>query len=93
MSHTTTINRDPVNGNPLTIVNHLNHTTTMDYDSRGLIKLRISPNGLETVYTYNDQGLMETQTETPPPGSPGNVRLTQYSYHPDRSDEANHYPG
>ncbi|MCZ6804625.1 MAG: putative Ig domain-containing protein [Proteobacteria bacterium] len=77
--HTTTINRDAL-GNPEQIINHLGHTTTMEYDSRGLVERMVSPNGLETIFTYNIQGLPETETETPPAGSPGNVRITQYSY-------------
>ncbi len=80
--HTTTITRDPANGNPLSIVNHLGHTTTMEYDPRGLVTRMESPNGLVTTYAYNAQGLLETKTETPPPTSPGNVRVTQYSYFP-----------
>ncbi len=81
-NHTTTINRDPANGNPLTIVNQLSHTTTMTYDSRGLVETMTSPNGLVTTYTYNDEGLMDTKTETPPVGSPGNVRVWSYGYFP-----------
>lgn len=81
-NHTTTINRDPVDGNPLTIVNELGHTTTMVYDSRGLVTKMTSPNGLVTDYTYNNEGLMDTKTETPPVGSPGNVRDWTYSYFP-----------
>ena len=46
-NHTATINRDPNNGNPETIVNHLGYTTTLDYDSRGLVIRRLSPNGLD----------------------------------------------
>jgi RHS repeat-associated protein len=79
-NHTTTINRDPANGNALSIINHLDHTTTMEYDSRGLVTRMVSPNNLETVFTYNIQGLPETKTETPPAGSPGNIRVTSYSY-------------
>ena len=79
-AHTTTIERDAL-GNPSAIVNHLGHTTTMDYDPRGLVVRTVSPNQLETVYTYNGEGLMARKTETPPAGSPGNVRVSQYSYH------------
>jgi YD repeat-containing protein len=79
-NHVTTINRDVLNGNPLSIVIHLCHTTTMVYDTRGLVTKMTSPNGLVTDYTYNLEGLMDTKTETPPPGSPGNVRLWTYSY-------------
>ncbi|MEQ8937797.1 MAG: RHS repeat-associated core domain-containing protein, partial [Gammaproteobacteria bacterium] len=81
-NHTTTINRDPATGNPLSIVNDLGHTTTMTYNSQGLVETMTSPNGLVTSYTYNAQGLMETNTETPPAGSPGNVRVWSYSYFP-----------
>ena len=80
--HTTTINRDPANGNPLSAVNHLGHTTTMEYDSRGLVTRMVSPNNLVTAYTYNAEGLMATKTETPPAGSPGNVRVWTYAYFP-----------
>ncbi len=81
-NHTTTITRDPADGNPLTIVNELGHTTTMVYDSRGLVTSMTSPNGLVTTYTYNTEGLMDTKTETPPVSSPGNVRLWTYAYYP-----------
>ena len=79
--HRTVINRDN-QGNPVEIVNHLGHTTTLEYDNRGLVTRKISPNQLESSYTYGADGLLATQTETPPAGSPGNVRITQYSYHP-----------
>ncbi len=78
-NHTTTINRDAL-GNPEQIINHLGHTTTLEYDSQGLVTRMVSSNGLETVYSYNTLGLPETKTETPPAGSPGTVRVTQYSY-------------
>ncbi len=81
-NHTTSIKRDPTDGNPLTIVNHLGHTTSMTYDSRGLVKTMTSPNRLVTTYTYNTQGLMSTKTTTPPVGSPGNVRVWTYAYLP-----------
>ena len=42
----------------------------------------MTPNGLEVTFTYSLQGLVQTMTETPPAGSPGNTRLTQYSYDP-----------
>jgi RHS repeat-associated protein len=81
-NNTTSINRDAVNGNPLSIVNALGHTTTMVYDSRGLVTTMTSPNNLVTTYTYNVEGLMDTKTETPPAGSPGNIRVWTYSYFP-----------
>ena len=80
-NHTTTINRD-ASGNPTSTVNHLGHTTSMVYDSRGLVTQRTSPNGLVSDYVYNSVGLVESLTETPPIASPGNVRVTQYSYYP-----------
>ena len=78
--HQTVINRDS-QGNPVEIINHLGHTTTLEYDNRGLVTRKVSPNQLETSYTYGANGLLATQAETPPAGSPGNVRITQYSYH------------
>ena len=78
-NHTTTYVRD-TEGNVRSSVNHLGHTTTFDYDARGLITRLLTPNQLEVIYTYNTQGLPETITETPPAGSPGNVRVTQFSY-------------
>ena len=81
-NNTTTITRDPEDGNPLIIVNELGHTTGMVYDSRGLVTSMTSPNQLVTTYTYNTQGLMDAKTETPPVGSPGNVRVWTYSYFP-----------
>jgi RHS repeat-associated protein len=80
--HTTTFNRDPANGNLLSLVNHLGHTTTYEYDSRGLLERLVTPNQLEVTFTYSPQGLVQTMTETPPAGSSGNPRLTQYSYDP-----------
>ena len=81
-SHTTTINRHAVTGNAESIVNHLGHTTTMLYESRGLVEEMTSPNGMVTTYTYNPQGLLATKTETPPVGSVGNVRVWTYTYYP-----------
>ncbi len=52
------------------------------YDPRGLVTQMTSPNGLVTDYSYNLQGLMDSKTETPPLGSPGNVRVWTYSYLP-----------
>lgn len=79
--NTTTMIRDN-RGNVEQIINELGHTTTMVYDSRGLVTKMTSPNGLITDYTYNIEGLMDTKTETPPTGSPGNVRVWSYSYFP-----------
>jgi len=79
-NHTTTYIRDLVTGNLSSAINHLGHTTTYEYESRGLVERIVTSNLLEVVFTYNLQGLVETITETPPVGSPGNVRLTQYSY-------------
>ena len=78
--HTTTINRDPANGNVLSTVNELGHTTTMEYNSQGLVERMVTPNNLETIYTYNTEGLLETKTENPPVGSPGNQRVWTYTY-------------
>lgn len=77
--NTTNITRD-LSGNATLIVNQLGHTTEMEYDTRGLVTRSVSPNNLVTTYTYNDQGLVATMTETPPVGSPGNIRVTRYSY-------------
>lgn len=78
-NHTVTINRDN-KGNPVRIINHLEHTTINTYDTRGLMQTSTSPVGLFTEYTYNAEGLPETKKETPPLGSLGNIRLTQYGY-------------
>lgn len=78
-NHQTLLNRDSANGNLLSSVNHLGHTTSYDYDSRGLITQMIDPNGLQTDYSYNSLGLLESKTETPPSG-PGSLRTTSYSY-------------
>ena len=80
-NHTTTINRD-AQGNPTSIINPLGHTTLHVYDARGLVEQTTHPNGLVTDYAYNAAGLLETKTETPPAGSPGHVRVTQYRYFP-----------
>ena len=80
-NHTTTLGRDSL-GNVERVINHLGHTATIDYDSRGLATRMETPNGLVTTYTYNAEGLMGTKTETPPAGSPGNIRLAQYAYFP-----------
>ena len=79
-NHTLTITRDPANGNALSSVNHLGHTLTMTYNSQGLIETSTTPNQLVTTYAYNLEGLLESRTETPPAGSPGNVRVTTYTY-------------
>ncbi|MGH8566940.1 MAG: hypothetical protein ACREXU_02730, partial [Gammaproteobacteria bacterium] len=60
--------------------NPLGHVTSFDYDARGLLVRREDPNGLVTTYGYNAKGLLDTLTETPPPGSPGGVRITTFSY-------------
>ena len=78
--HTTTITRNPANGNALTVINELGHTTTMEYNSQGLMTRKETPNQLVTTYSYNAEGLLETKTETPPVGSQGNVRITTYEY-------------
>ena len=78
-NHTTTITRDSL-GNATQIINHLGHTTTLAYDSRGLVTQIDDPNGLVSTLSYNLAGLVETLTQTPPVGSPGNVRVSQYSY-------------
>ena len=80
-NHTTTTTRD-TRGNPITIVNHLGHTTNMDFNSQGLVTRSETPNGLVTEYFYNTEGLLETKIETPPPGSPGNIRTSTYTYYP-----------
>ncbi|RLD30171.1 MAG: hypothetical protein DRI70_01505, partial [Bacteroidetes bacterium] len=78
-NHTTTFNRDP-SGNLTSIVNHLGHTITYEHDSRGLITRTESPNQLVVTFTHNTLGLVEAVTETPPPNSPGNIRVWQYKY-------------
>jgi len=57
--------RNPVTGNPLSITNHLGHTTTMEYDTRGLVKKMTAPNGLVILILQEGtlvQVLPETQT-------------------------------
>jgi RHS repeat-associated protein len=81
-NNATTLTRDPVTGDVLQTVNALGHTSTMQYDNRGLVTQSTMPNGLVTTSTYNALGLIETRTQTPPVGSPGNVRTWQYSYFP-----------
>jgi RHS repeat-associated protein len=80
--HVSTINRNALTGNVESVVNHLGHTRTLEYDTRGLVRRSVSANGLETVFDYDAQGLLERRSETPPAGAAGNVRITQYTYFP-----------
>ena len=75
----TTYERDPLNGNLDKLINALGHETWFEYNSRGQVTRRTDPNGLVSDYSYNPQGLVETITETPPPGG-GLTRVTQLSY-------------
>lgn len=78
--HVVTIDRDS-NGNPIIIRNALGHETMLVYNSKGLLERSTSPNGLVTGYVYFANDLLSTQTETPPAGSPGNIRVTSFSYY------------
>ena len=79
-NHTTQYNRNSLTGNIESIVNELGHTSTYTYTSQGLVDTIITPNNLTIDYDYNVNGLLERLTETPPVGSPGNIRVATYSY-------------
>lgn len=77
--HTTSIERDS-SGNPIRIINELGHTTHLDYTREGLLQRLETPNGLVSEFIYNSAGLLQTRTDTPAPGTPGNVRVTRHTY-------------
>ena len=68
-------------GNVIRMTDAAGHVTTYTYDARGLLTAETTPNGLVRAYTYNAQGLVERVVETPPAGSPGAARTTQFAYH------------